>query len=234
LNETGTGGATRRRRASAETRGTVPSPARRLPGRPATPGLRAAILRAAGLAFSRREFHQVLVDDVARDCGVSKGTVYRYFQGKRELYLAVIFEEMESLTEELERVRHGQDPPAAKVEELIRCILGYFWDRRQFFALLHRAEQHPDDPATKEWLVRRAELVAVVERTLEEARAAGHVRPVDNHMAAELLLGMLRAANRYRREDDRLEALVAAVSDVFLEGVGTAAGQRLRLGGSRA
>jgi hypothetical protein len=62
--------------------------------------------------------------------------------------------------------------------------------------------------------------------------AAGQVRRVDPRIATEMLLGMLRGANRYRGAHDSLDAMVAAVVDVFLCGVGTPIGRRL-LGNGR-
>ncbi len=65
-------------------------PARRR-GRPPIAGLRDDILRAAEAVFTRHEYHQVQMDQVAEACGVGKGTLYRYFPSKRALYLAVVF-----------------------------------------------------------------------------------------------------------------------------------------------
>ena len=74
----------------------------------------------------------------------------------------------------------------------------HFWDRRFFFALIHRNEHKPDDPDNQEWLRRRAELSRIIQRAVKEAIAAGHVRRIDPRIATEMLLGMLRGANRYR------------------------------------
>src|SRR5437773_5544866 len=62
----------------------LPQPETRRPrrGRPPTPGLRDSILRAAETIFTRRDYHEVQMDDVAEACGVGKGTLYRYFPGK--------------------------------------------------------------------------------------------------------------------------------------------------------
>jgi AcrR family transcriptional regulator len=202
----------------------LPSPHR---GRPPTAGLRESILRAGELVFARHDFHEVLMDDVARACGVSKGTLYRYFPAKRELYMAVMFEGIERLRDELQVAVTTDDPPIFKIERAVRCILGHFWDRRFFFALINRNEHKPDDPDFREWLRRRTELSKIIQHALEEAIGAGHVRRVDPRIATEMLLGMLRGANRYRSATDRLEDLVAAVVEGFLFGVGTATGQRL-------
>lgn len=70
-------------------------------GRPPIAGVRQDILRAAEIIFTRRDFHEVLMEDVAQECGVGKGTLYRYFPSKRELYLAVMFEGIEALRDDL-------------------------------------------------------------------------------------------------------------------------------------
>ena len=195
-------------------------------GRPPTAGLRESILAAAQMIFTRREYHEVLMDDVARASRVGKGTVYRYFPGKRQLYVAVMFEGIDQLYGELRRVVDTPEVPIVKVERIVRCILAHFWDRRFFFALIHRNEHKPDDPDSREWLRRRAELAGLIQSAIEEAVAVGQMREVDSRITTEILLGMLRGANRYRRADDTLDLMVAAVVDVFLCGVGTPAGRR--------
>lgn len=196
-------------------------------GRPPIAGLRETILRAAELIFTHHDYHEVLMEDVARACDVGKGTIYRYFPSKRDLYLGVMFEGIQQLHDELQVVIDTPATPVRKIERLVRCILAHFWDRRFFFALLHRNEHKPQDPDNREWLQRRAELSQLIQRAIEEAIAAGHVRRIDPRIATEMLLGMLRGANRYRDAQDTLDQMVAAVLEVFLGGVGTPAGRRV-------
>ncbi len=181
----------------------------------------------------RHDYHEVLMDDVAQKCGVGKGTLYRYFPSKRELYLAVTFEGIEQLRHDLQAAVDAQATPARKIECMVRCILAHFWDRRFFFALIHRDEHKPEDPDGREWRRRRADLARIVRRTLEAAIAAGHLRQLDPHIAAEMLLGMLRGVNRYRTRHDTLDDLVAAVVNVFLCGMATTAGRRFAGNGRR-
>jgi AcrR family transcriptional regulator len=196
-------------------------------GRPPTAGLRESILRAAERVFTRHDYHEVLMDDVAQACGVGKGTLYRYFPSKRFLYLAVMFEGIERLRDDLQVAVGAATTPARKIERLVRCILEHFWGRRFFFALIHRNEYKPADPDFREWLRRRTEIARLVQRTVRRAQAAGHVRRIEPRIAAEMLLGMLRGVNRYRTRNDDLDDLVAAVVEVFLCGVATPAGRRV-------
>src|SRR5262245_1402411 len=137
-----------------------------------------------------------------------------------------MFEGIEQLRDDLQSAMQAPDKPARKIERLVRCILAHFWDRRFFFALIHRNEHKPDDPDGREWLRRRGEIVRLVQGTLEDAIAAGHLHPLDARIAAEMLLGMLRGVNRYRNRQDTLDDLVAAVVEVFLCGMATPTGRR--------
>jgi len=190
-------------------------------------GLRESILHAAEVIFTQHDYHEVLMEDVAQACGVGKGTLYRYFRSKRELYVAVMFEGIERLRDELQVAVDTPASPARKIEGVVRCILEHFWDRRFFFALIHRNEHRPEDPDSREWLRRRAAIAGLVEQTLEAAMTAGAVRRADPRIAAEMLLGMLRGVNRYRTPQDTLDDSVKAVVDVFLCGMATVSGRRV-------
>lgn len=196
-----------------------------LRGRPPRPGLRDSILRAGEGIFTERDYHEVQMDDVADACGVGKGTLYRYFRGKRDLYLAVMFEGIGRLSGEIEAVVRTGDAPARKVERIVRCTLGYFWERRRFFALIHQNEHKPDRDV-REWLRRRQQLVQLVQTAFDQGIGLGQFRGVDSRIATEMLFGMMRAVNRYRGPDDDIEALVDAVVDTFMRGVGTTDGRR--------
>ena len=47
------------------------------------------MLDAAARLFGAHRFHEVRMEDVAAAAEVGKGTLYRYFRDKEELYLAL-------------------------------------------------------------------------------------------------------------------------------------------------
>jgi TetR/AcrR family fatty acid metabolism transcriptional regulator len=201
-----------------------PLPTPRVPrGRPPTPGRREAILRAAEAVFTRRDYHEVQMDEVAAESGVGKGTLYRYFPGKRALYLAVTFEGIGRLRDALDAAVRTDDPPVRKIERIVRRTLTFFWERRGFFALIHQHEIKPDADV-RDWFARRAGLTEVVAGAVREAVAAGELRPIDSRLATEMLFGMMRGVNRYRTREDALDPCVEAVVDVFMRGIATTAG----------
>lgn len=50
---------------------------------------KAQIYQAALACFDRKGYHLTTMDDIAAESGLSKGTLYWYFKGKKELFLAL-------------------------------------------------------------------------------------------------------------------------------------------------
>ena len=66
------------------------------------PAKRAQILAGAGRVISRMGYDAASVSDIAREAGVSKGTIYVYFSGKEDLFEELMEETRERLFTELE------------------------------------------------------------------------------------------------------------------------------------
>ena len=96
-------------------------------GRPASPDLqqrrRDGILDAATALFSRHGYHGADLQDLADQLGVGKGTVYRYFPSKRELFLAAADRVMRLLHEHVETARRQRQDPMEQVEVAITAYL---------------------------------------------------------------------------------------------------------------
>src|ERR1700724_3883510 len=51
---------------------------------------RAALIESAAKAFSRRGYGNVILEEVAREAGYTRGALYHMFDGKEDLALAVV------------------------------------------------------------------------------------------------------------------------------------------------
>jgi AcrR family transcriptional regulator len=56
------------------------------------------ILQAARRIFARLGYAAANVEEIAKEAGMAKGTVYLYFKSKEEVFVAVLASELESLT----------------------------------------------------------------------------------------------------------------------------------------
>lgn len=91
------------------------------PGR--APEARARLIAAAGALFSRLGFHDTTVEMVAQEAGLAKGTVYRYFKNKDQLFKEVIAAKEEELAT---AVRHAASPADDFFTAVAKYLAVYF------------------------------------------------------------------------------------------------------------
>lgn len=177
-----------------------------------------AILDAAALVFSAKEFHEVLIDDVAAEAGVGKGTIYRYFKTKEDLFFATIFASWDELASALASTLPRETSPTRRLERIAREILSFSWNRRDLLTLLSKDEQRS---AVREGeLQKRRQVVSrLVQETILEGIRRREFRGIDAWVGAELFRGMIRAANCFRREEDTLDGLVSEIVGIFTQGI---------------
>src|SRR3982751_6439389 len=94
-----------------------------------------ALLDAARRVFGKSGFEAATIDEIAREAGVAKGTLYLYYRSKRSIYWAAVQEGIRELDARTrERVRR-----AATLHEAIRDFIltkvEYFDERRDFFRI---------------------------------------------------------------------------------------------------
>ncbi|MGE0821608.1 MAG: TetR/AcrR family transcriptional regulator [Candidatus Binatia bacterium] len=181
-------------------------------------GKRTAILQAAAELFTEKDFHLVLMDDVAVRAQVGKGTLYRYFPAKEDLYFATIFEGWDRLREELEEVLGEEGSLEDTLEKATHQILRYFWDRRQFVSLVHRLEHTPNGKESTEWYNRRESIVRLIEGVLKRGLKPHALPAGRGRLLTEMFLGMVRSIILYRGSRDTPQMLAPFVVRVFLDG----------------
>ncbi len=128
-----------------------------------------AILDAANRLMARYGFQKMTMDDVAKEAGVSKRTIYVYFSGKEDLGLSSISRVVEQAHAEMRAIAAGRASVSERLREMLR--------RR----VLARVEQVQDYAHSLD------DLFAVVRPAYMELR----VRFFD--VERDLVAGMLRA-----------------------------------------
>jgi AcrR family transcriptional regulator len=187
-------------------------------GRPSTPFLRERILKSAAELFAEREFELVLIDDIAARAGVGKGSVYRQFRSKEELYAAAVINGFSELQREIRTALAGCTSMRDQIGTIVRHALKFFWSRRQFFALLRDPQALPPSQE-RQFRAQRNDLSQLISGVLDDGVKRGAMRPgLDTRVAAESLLGMMRGINRYGREYTTPDRAVDIVTAVFLDG----------------
>lgn len=191
------------------------------------PDRRAKIMQAAEGLFTARRFHEVTLDDVVRDAGVGKGTVYRYFKDKDDLFFQTAMHGSDELCELLERAGPGDRPFTEQLLGACERISAFFRRRRPLFRMMQSEESRMHwckGELRTGWKAHRKRLAAgmagILRRGVEERTVRGDV-PAE--VLASILLGMLRTHTRELTETLGEPRSLRMVVDLFLRGAGKSA-----------
>jgi AcrR family transcriptional regulator len=175
------------------------------------------ILTAAARLFATQRFHEARMEDIAAAAAVGKGTLYRYFRDKDQLYHALLVRAAEQLTARLHEEVGRAAGPRARLEALVAAIIRFFDEQPHLFDLIQHAEvtQGPGDDFP--WQEARAEAVRLVQQVFAEGRESGVFRVEDPDLAVYLLLGGVRSVIRFTPRP-RAGDLPRRIVDHFLQG----------------
>ena len=103
---------------------------------------RASIVEAAHRLLVRRGFQDVVLDEVAREAGVAKGTLFLYFKTKDELFSAAFGDLVDRLGAQLDDLASSGLEGEALLEATAATILTHF-DRNADFLSQFSAGRFP-------------------------------------------------------------------------------------------
>lgn len=162
------------------------------------------IMKAAESLFTSRRFHEVTTEDIAAAAKVGKGTIYRYFKDKDDLFWQVAsggFDEMCGLIEA--QVEHDV-PFDEQLRRAWEVISVFHSRRRQLFRMMQAEESRMPwvrGRARTNWCEKRQRLTSAVAEIITRGVEEGQIRDdIPATTLASLLLGMLRAQAREMSE----------------------------------
>jgi TetR/AcrR family fatty acid metabolism transcriptional regulator len=187
-----------------------------------TPDQADKILSAATRLFGSHRFHEVRMEDIAAEAEVGKGTLYRYFCDKEELYRAMLARSSDRFMRRVEAIVAGPGTPRQRLEALVAGVIEQFDDEPHLLELIQRAEVMAAAGAAFPWQVPRERMPRLVRRLFDEAAATGAFWARDPEVAVPMLLGGVRAIIRFG-DRPRPPDLARRIVDNFLDGAGDGA-----------
>lgn len=189
----------------------------------------AEIISAAIDVFAEKGFAAARLDEVAKRAGIAKGTLYRYFDNKNDMFRAVVQEAVAANLQQTEQAASAfQGSIADFVSMLLKRAASRMGDAR-FGALarmvLAESRTFPDLAAVwHEQLAAR--MLALVGNMIAEAQARGEVRPGDPKLYAFSIMGPMVSAILFNEvfsgsnsDMPNLDELAAQHTETILHGL---------------
>jgi AcrR family transcriptional regulator len=103
------------------------------------------LLQAAQDVFVAQGFHAAAMDDIADRAGVSKPVLYQHFPGKRELYLALLEEQVDHLAERVADAMAGTHDNRERVNRTVGAYYDFIDAEGEAFRLVFESDLRNDD-----------------------------------------------------------------------------------------
>jgi len=101
---------------------------------------RKKIVDAAREVFFRDGFMAANLDEVAQRAGVAKGTLYRYFESKAELYVEVLAHNGEIFKQHMRDASKGSDRAADRIRLVSKFYFDHWVRNRDYFQIFWAIE----------------------------------------------------------------------------------------------
>jgi AcrR family transcriptional regulator len=147
------------------------------------------ILDAADRLLARYGYQKMTIDDLAREVGIGKGTVYLHFRSKEEIVLFRVDRVVRRLVKQLLAIAQSDAPPDVKIRKMLLLRVMFRFDSVQHYTesisevlralrsgLLERHQKHFEQEAR------------VFAQVLKEGQDAGVFHTVQGLRTARVLL----------------------------------------------
>ncbi len=151
------------------------------------------IRQAAIRVFAHEGFHRARMETIAREAGVAVGTIYNYFESKRDVLLAVFeaeFEEQISFFEGLQQ--SGLSIP----EQIAQILQGHFSllrEKTELAQVLLQERFNPGEGFKEKLSNFHRKVVERIEALIQEGIDQGWVRPCDPRIIAPALFAVVQS-----------------------------------------
>lgn len=150
------------------------------------------IIESARDVFASQSYAKVGTADLAKAAGLSEAALYRYFSGKKELFLATLRSTAPKLMELWQSIAYDVDDPLETIWSIGVHYYDHLQSRSGNMKLQFQALSEADDPEIREALRENfGAFVRFVAETLDEGKRRGIVRrDIDSHLVAWQFLGI--------------------------------------------
>jgi len=182
------------------------------------------ILREAAREFARLGFDQANINVIAEQAGIGKGTIYLYFQNKRDVFVEMLRSIAQTQLATIRATLVTKGTLQQRLERLFLAFAHLAQDNSDNFnvymSALYGVNRAFKDEATK--LLR--DYLAVIALVLEESQAAGEIQRCNIEATALLVLSLTESYVHSARvlgwSQQQISRQASVITRQILEGIG--------------
>ena len=170
------------------------------------------------------------MDEVAREAGCSRATLYAHFGGKEDLYASLLQADWEAFSEEVEAIRASADDARRKIRRIVEVTRATYANNQVLRLAAARDDEMTLGPVARSFTRdQERKTVDLLRRVLEQGVKEGSLRRIDPERVAYLMfhLGSVLVVRETSGSGDYpFDDIMAVMDDVFARGIRKPRGQR--------
>ncbi|MGZ7441464.1 TetR/AcrR family transcriptional regulator [Paenibacillus sp. TH7-28] len=88
--------------------------------------LKEKILQSAIRLFAEKGYQATSIQDIADDCSIAKGSLYKHFDSKEELYISILEKRQQDMIDAVDRIQKMQLPKRETYLEELACQFDFY------------------------------------------------------------------------------------------------------------
>ncbi|RLG29649.1 hypothetical protein DRN98_08200 [Methanosarcinales archaeon] len=180
------------------------------------------ILDVASLIFSKNGFSRANTDEIARAANLGKGTIYRYFKNKKELFLSVVDRGLDKLKDAILIEVEKSDDPLKKIENAIKTYLSFFEKNKNLIGILIHEQSSFQKRIAERYFEHYYGNVDRIRQTFKAGIEQGLIKDMDVESVISVYTSMLNGLIYMWQIDGknyRLLDRASVVTKIFLTGI---------------
>jgi uroporphyrinogen-III synthase len=149
------------------------------------------ILNAAAELFSHKNYHEVMMEDVAKLTDMAKGTVYNYFVSKEELYFSIMHSRLDNLITSLKEKIKSEKNSIDSLHSFVTHLYMFMMKYQNFFMMYQRESLKRENDLQTELLVLEDQLKGTIRSIISSGIKEQVFRVVDKDFVISLILGSI-------------------------------------------
>lgn len=176
---------------------------------------RQRILKAARKVFARYGFSKSSIEDIARKAGTGKATLYYHFDGKEDIFRAVVQAESDLFMEKVRNAVSKVSTPTEKFRTFVLVRYQYLSKLKTLYAITHQTVEELLPLAQKERDRYFEQDLDFLKKLLAEGVAEGSFELEDVEAAALVMLAGLWGFDTVVLTYDQATSIVERLDDMM-------------------
>ncbi|MBZ0200471.1 MAG: uroporphyrinogen-III synthase [Ignavibacteriaceae bacterium] len=168
---------------------------------------REMILEAASLLFSQKNYHEVMMEEVAQQISVAKGTLYNYFKSKEDLYFSIMTLRMRKLVLSLEDKIKTETSSISSLRTFIIHLYMFMMKYQNFFLMYQKENLTGKSELCTQLIKLDKELKQMLEAIIIKGKEELLFRKIEDNFAVDVILGCIYGAVQRGIDNELKETL---------------------------